>query len=657
VQEKPGWLGSARKPKDTDNTALAIRYMDIRKLSNPLAILAAILVVVVLSLLIIESQSVTDEHYASQAERARLIEAMRTDMTTLLDGMTTAIESGARISTATELVNARLQENAGALREFPDVAPQNPDDVSPLTDFDNALTLFLISSQTFISTQNSSAEALQRFQETSAGFVRNLREGGRTTQSGTAFTLAIDVIDFSTGQRTTDPDQLLGRIEGLRNDPDFAAETPDIAAEFFATAATLVDQHVTAQVALDAIRRNPVTTKLSALEVAEVTRNRAASQRAETAQILLAVCAVLLLLGAGYSIYKLQSSYRQLNQSNSDLQRSNDTLEERVSERTQELEKAYDDLKESQVQLIHAEKMSSLGEMIAGISHEINTPLWYLMSNSSVIQELLDSVGELSDVADSMVVAALSGPENNKTVRQGLVDMHRMMKSGIKEEIEEAKGLMQDSIEGLEELSTLAQGLKDFSRLDRAEHAAFSVNEGLDKALLIINNRLKGRITVHKYYGAVPTIHCSPSQINQVFLNLLTNAADAIDGLGDIVLQTREENGNVVISIGDTGAGIPADVLPRIRDPFFTTKEVGKGTGLGMSIVDQIVAAHHGELHIESQPGKGTTITVEIPIVEHGSVVIEHARDAEIPDIVKMIPAVNQSNGQRVQEYAAPPSV
>lgn len=625
--------------------------MDIRKLSNPLAIVAAILVVAVLSLLIIESRSIKDDHYVSQAERARLLETTRTDIATMLAGMTAAIETGAGVSPSIESISARLRDRNQALHTFSDVSLQNPNVVSQFKEFDNALTLFLLSSQTFMSTQNTLAIALQRLQEESPAFVRNLRDSGLTTQSGTVFALAIDVIDFSIGQRASDPIQLRGRIEELRKDPSFAVRMPEMAAEFLATATTVVDQHVAAELTLDAIRRNPVATELSALEAAEAAFNRGAIHRAETAQILLAVCAILLLLGAAYSSYKLQSSYRDLNQSNRDLQLSNDTLEERVSERTQELEKAYDDLKESQVQLIHAEKMSSLGEMIAGISHEINTPLWYLMSNSSVIQELLDSVGELSDVAESMVVAALSGPENNKTVRSGLVDMHRMMKSGIKEEIEEAKGLIQDSIEGLDELSTLAKGLKDFSRLDRAEHAAFNVNEGLDKALLIINNRLKGRISVHKYYGDVPTIYCAPSQINQIFLNILTNAADAIEGLGDIVLQTRKENGSVVISIGDTGAGIPAEVLPKIRDPFFTTKEIGKGTGLGMSIVDQIVVAHNGELHVESKLGKGTTITVEIPIVGQGNVVIEHDQDADFPDIVNMIPAVNQGNGQHTLEY------
>jgi len=571
----------------------------------------------------------------------------------MLTAMTAAIESGSTVAPSLELVTLRLKDSIQSLQTSAAETLQSPETLAKLDDVNDSLNLFLIGSETYIPTQNESATALQRIQEESPNLVRNLRQLGLGTQSATAFTLVIDLIDLSTGQRTLDPTELRERIEVLGNDASFVAQLPDAAAQFQATGQAVIDHYMAADLALAAIRRNPVETALSALQEAEAALNKEAIQRAETAQLLLAVCAVLLLLGAAYSIYKLQSSYRALNKSNRELRRANETLEERVGDRTQELEKAYEDLKDSQVQLIHAEKMSSLGEMIAGISHEINTPLWYLMSNSSVIQELLESVGELGDVADSMVVAALSGPENNKKLRQGLVDMHAMMKSGIKEEIEEAKGLIQDSIDGLDELSTLAKGLKDFSRLDRAEHTAFSVNEGLDKALLIINNRLKGRISVHKHYGNVPSIFCSPSQLNQIFLNILTNAADAIDGPGDIVLHTREENGNVVISIGDTGAGIPADVLPKIRDPFFTTKEVGKGTGLGMSIVDQIVAAHDGELHVESELGRGTTITIEIPIVNHGNVVIEHDQDSDFPDIANLLPAAAQISEQQTHSHGS----
>ena len=132
---------------------------------------------------------------------------------------------------------------------------------------------------------------------------------------------------------------------------------------------------------------------------------------------------------------------------------------------------------------------------------------------------------------------------------------------------------------------------------------------------MITRNKLKNKVTVHKHYGEVPDILCSPSQINQVFLNLLTNAADAIEESGDIVIRTTHENNKVRISFADTGGGIPDDVMAKIRDPFFTTKEVGKGTGLGLSIVDQIITSHGGELLIESEAGKGTTMTVVLPVI------------------------------------------
>jgi signal transduction histidine kinase len=176
-------------------------------------------------------------------------------------------------------------------------------------------------------------------------------------------------------------------------------------------------------------------------------------------------------------------------------------------------------------------------------------------------------------------------------------------------------------------LTELAQSLKDFSRLDRAQRGDFDINDGLDKALLIAKNRLKNKASVHKHYGDLPTIHCSPSQINQIFLNLLTNAADAIEEHGEIVIQTTADDRRVRVSISDTGAGIPDELISKIRDPFFTTKEVGKGTGLGLSIVDQIITSHGGELLIESEQGKGTTVTIVLPLVASMSV-----EDALVPD-------------------------
>ena len=271
--------------------------------------------------------------------------------------------------------------------------------------------------------------------------------------------------------------------------------------------------------------------------------------------------------------------------------------------------------------------MSSLGEMVAGISHEINTPLWYLMNNSSVLKDRLGTMSELCDVADEMLDAARSRTDVNQRIGQGLVQLNRLMGEGIRDDIEEAKDLTQDNIDGLDDLTALAQGLKDFSRLDRAQQGTFDINEGLERTLLIAKNKLKNKATIHRQFGQLPKIYCSPSQINQVFLNLLTNAADAIDEHGDITISTRMRNGQVEIDVTDTGCGIEASALAKIRDPFYTTKDVGQGTGLGLSIVDRIVSEHSGDLKIESEPGKGTTVTVVLPI---------GAAD-EIPDISSAI--------------------
>ena len=181
--------------------------------------------------------------------------------------------------------------------------------------------------------------------------------------------------------------------------------------------------------------------------------------------------------------------------------------------------------------------------------------------------------------------------------------------------MEETQDLVRDSIEGLKDLTEMAQSLKDFSRLDRSPVGRFDVNAGLDKTLVIARNIVKHKAEVRKFYGEVPEIECSPSQINQVFLNLITNAAQAIAKQGEIVITTKHvDDDHVAIAVCDSGCGIPKENLHKIRDPFFTTKEVGSGTGLGLSIVDEIVRSHGGELRVESEVGRGSTFTVILPL-------------------------------------------
>ena len=190
-----------------------------------------------------------------------------------------------------------------------------------------------------------------------------------------------------------------------------------------------------------------------------------------------------------------------------------------------------------------------------------------------------------------------------------------MREQEIEASIEEARDLTVDSIDGLKDLTEMAQNLKDFSRLDRSPIGSFDVNAGLEKSLMIAKNALKHRASIRKSFGEIPEIECSPSQINQIFLNIITNASQAIDEGGEIIITTSlQSSDQVSVSIADNGCGIPEENMNRIRDPFFTTKEVGTGTGLGLSIVDEIVRAHGGELIVESELGKGTSFTILLPV-------------------------------------------
>lgn len=589
--------------------------MGIRMLRVLLAAAAAILLVTVLSVLIVESRAVKEGYYAAHAERVRAIETSHDDITAIIQGTQSAFQDGRPVANITDLAFSRLLKNNTLLQAAGDDLAAHPTVVTELAEFDTATAGFVRDGKTFMARQASFAEALRTMQEESPLVVKDLRNLNLRLQSQNTFSLAIDIIEFATGVNRQGADKLSSRIEALRKDREVQAIAPGVSEAFTAAAARVIEQRSAAQDALNSINSSQILETLWRLSNEVMEANRRIVRRAEMAGLLLAVCTVLLLLGGGYAMFRLQASYRELNSSNRQLASANDSLEERVSERTRELSSAYEDLKESQVQLVQAEKMSSLGGLVAGISHEINTPLWYLISNSTVLQERMEQLSKFCGIGETMLAGVKSGGNVKEAVSRGLTDMQAMLKDGLRDDIDEARDLVKDSIEGLEELTELAQSLKDFSRLDRARHGEFNVHDGIDKTLLIAKNRIKNKVTVHKHYGDVPLIQCSPSQVNQVFLNLLTNAADAIEETGDVVIRTLVADNKVRISFADTGSGIPKEIIEKIRDPFFTTKEVGKGTGLGLSIVDQIVSSHGGELLIESEPGRGTTVTIVLPIV------------------------------------------
>ena len=340
------------------------------------------------------------------------------------------------------------------------------------------------------------------------------------------------------------------------------------------------------------------------------------------ARVLLNVYTVMLLLVLGYFGFRLTRSHKELNQ-------SHDELETRVHERTKDLETAMNDLTESQVQLVQAEKMSSLGQLVAGVMHEINTPLLYVLNNTSMTAEAITEMETYLD-ATLPLVEAESELDRQRALKHLENKRHLLDPEIITENAQEISELSTDSVEGLHQISELVQSLKDFSRLDRAAEDRFNVVDGIEKTLVITKNLWKYGIEIDKDFKDVPDIFCSPSRLNQVFINLITNAVQAMDGKGKLAISTSSRGDWVEITMQDTGCGIPEENLTKIMDPFFTTKPVGKGTGLGLSIVHQIIEEHEGQLLVDSKVGAGTRFTLGFPVRRSGSATRDDKKSVSI---------------------------
>jgi len=289
-------------------------------------------------------------------------------------------------------------------------------------------------------------------------------------------------------------------------------------------------------------------------------------------------------------------------------------------------------LQATQSQVIHTTKLASLGQMVAGVAHEINTPLGFVKSNVEVIGDLLDDYRKLVKQYDAAVQLCLQPVDlifgADKAALDKLVkhveDARRKLfeaRAALEKSplLKDAKELLTDASEGLAQLGSLVLNLKGFSRVDRDGMDSMDLNEGLESALMIAQHQLRDRVHVVRHFGQLPKVRCMPSQINQVFLNLITNASQAIDGEGTITIASKQIGNSVEISIEDTGSGIPDDVLPKIFDPFFTTKPVGEGTGLGLSIVHKIIKGHGGTIKVRTTPKKGSVFTLSLPVHAAGA--------------------------------------
>jgi signal transduction histidine kinase/PAS domain-containing protein len=279
-----------------------------------------------------------------------------------------------------------------------------------------------------------------------------------------------------------------------------------------------------------------------------------------------------------------------------------------IEKKNRELQDAFDELKAAQSQFVQQEKMASIGQLAAGVAHEINNPIGFVTSNLGTLQKYLGRVAEFLQRQTELFPPAA---DDDRALR--LAEIRRQLK--IAPILEDLPALVAESLDGVERVRKIVQNLKSFSRVDQSDYSLADINQCLDDTLNIIWNELKYKCTVKKEYGDLPPTRCYPQQLNQVFMNLLVNAAQAIENKGEIVITTKASETEITIAIADSGSGIPPENLGRIFEPFFTTKEVGKGTGLGLSITYDIVTKKHGgRIEVASEPGQGTTFVVTLPV-------------------------------------------
>ena len=284
---------------------------------------------------------------------------------------------------------------------------------------------------------------------------------------------------------------------------------------------------------------------------------------------------------------------------------------ERAQRRNAEIERAHEALKSAQAQLVQSEKLASVGQLAAGVAHEINNPIGFIMSNLGTLKAYSDVMAQLLG-GYMRYATSVQGGSPDASLLQELKALEQA--EDIEFVLEDLQELVTDSHAGAIRVKDIVQGLKSFSRVDEAKVSDADLHAGIESTLKVVANELKYRCKVATEFGELPLVPCNLAQINQVLMNLLVNAAQAIEDSGEVTISTRRDERFAYVEIRDSGSGIPEDKLGSIFDPFFTTKPVGSGTGLGLSISYGIVKDHGGDISVESEVGVGSTFTVTLPL-------------------------------------------
>ncbi|KUG22529.1 signal transduction histidine kinase [hydrocarbon metagenome] len=302
--------------------------------------------------------------------------------------------------------------------------------------------------------------------------------------------------------------------------------------------------------------------------------------------------------------YALKMNQEELIKKNKEI----DESREKIQLALEKLGKTHEELKTSQLKILQQEKMASIGQLAAGVAHEINNPLAFISSNlgtlDKYINKLIDFIQTQSEVIESLQHTDVVGriEEKRKELKLDRV-------------IDDIKELIVESVDGSERMKKIIHELNCFSRMDEEDYKEADINYCIESAVSIVWPELKYKATLKKDYGILPVTKCHPHQINQVMVNLLINAVNSIEEQGEITIKTWDKDQSIWMEISDTGRGIPEGNLNKIFEPFFTTKEIGKGTGLGLSITYEIIQRHKGDITVKSKTGTGTTFTIRIPVI------------------------------------------
>ncbi|WP_230981329.1 7TM diverse intracellular signaling domain-containing protein [Echinicola salinicaeni] len=309
-----------------------------------------------------------------------------------------------------------------------------------------------------------------------------------------------------------------------------------------------------------------------------------------------------------------QKTFHALKENERLIKEQNVILEEKVKLRTEELEKTLNNLQNTQTQLVNQEKMASLGQLTAGIAHEINNPINFVSSNVSPLKR------DIKDIIE--IVDAYREKGKSEFSKESLEDLQELEEDLEFDYLIEEIGLLLKGMEdGAKRTVEIVKGLRLFSRVDEQDVKKVDLHDGINSTLVLLNSTM-GKIEIRKEYGNIPMVECLAGKINQVFMNIISNAIQALGEQGsenpapEILIKTISQNGNVILEIGDNGPGMPEHVRERIFEPFFTTKAVGKGTGLGLSIVYKIIENHKGTLDVITEPGKGSKFVIKLPVYQ-----------------------------------------